>query len=129
MTAKIDSSIYFAIRNARTHEQIGWKCKDSPRIFVPIDGELENFIVRYGALTNYNMGNAIELYDTYKKTVDRFVILYAFKRVGLSTISGNIEYDVLEAEMGNLEMLEIIDIHNKKEFLNVDPTTDAPKKQ
>jgi hypothetical protein len=66
------------------------------------------------------MGLAVELYDVDKQSVERFAIIYAFKLRDVNHLLGTAQYDVLEATVGNLEMLEIIDVHNKKESQNVD---------
>jgi hypothetical protein len=125
----MDTKVYFSIRNGKTHEHMGWKLKYGNLVISPILGELENFILEYNAVNNYDMGNAVELYDVDKQVVDHFAILYSFKCKGLTTLKDNFKYEVLEAEVKNLEMLEIIDKHNKKEFLNVDPTVDLSPKQ
>lgn len=116
----MQSSNFLVIRNARTHAELGFKEIGTCRITVPVNGELENFIVRYQALNNYDMGNVVELYDREKQLVIRFAILYSFKKVGTNDTSSHSHnyYDVLEEPLENLEMIEILDTYNKKERKN-----------
>lgn len=124
----MDTNFFFSIRNTKTHEQMGWKEKVGGRIYIPINGEMENFIAEYNASKNYYIGNAVELYDVDKQLVDHFAVLYSFKYRYLSTLADVIEYDILEETLSNLEMLEIIDKSNKKESFSVDHNIDISPK-
>lgn len=102
----------FNIRNVRTGAILGEKEKEGPSIFVPVNGQIENFIQTYNALKNYDMGNAVELYDTELKKVDHFALFYSFKKGSYNPLSKKQEYRVLEETLSNLDILELINQYN-----------------
>ena len=102
----------FEIRDIRTGTVIGTKEKTGASIFVPVNGQIEDFIKNYNALENYDMGNAVEMYDKDLKKVDHFALLYSFKKGDYIASLQKQEYRVLEATLSNLDTLELIYQYN-----------------
>jgi len=109
----MDSNKYFQIRDVRSSDVIGYKERKGDFIFVPETGQVENFIVHYNALNNFDMGMAVELFDEVTTKVDHFALLYAFKECDKLTSSLNREYRILEVPLTNLDILELIYQYNK----------------
>jgi hypothetical protein len=103
---------YFQIRDIRTRSVLGTKEKYGDSIFVPVSGQVEDFIKNYNALINYDMGEAVELYDQDLKKVDHFALLYSFKKADYNAYMQKQEYRVLEAALSNLDTLELINQYN-----------------
>jgi hypothetical protein len=103
---------YFEIRDVKTGNILGTKEKNGPSIFVPVSGQIEDFIRNYNALENYDMGETVELYDQDFKKVDHFAIIYAFKKADYNASTLTQEYKILEEKLTNLETLEILYQHN-----------------
>lgn len=114
----MDIEKYFVIRNVQTHNETGFKEKEGSTIFVPLGGEIEDFIKQYNVLKNYEMGITIELYDKKTKMVDHFSIIFAFISHD-TTQKGYFTYSVLEERIDNLEVLEILDKHKEINSKNI----------
>lgn len=108
----MDTKNTYQIRDIKSGNIIGVKNEDS--IVVPEKGQIEDFVIQYQALENYDMGMVAEIYDQDIKKVDRFVILYAFKEVVREPSLKSREFRVLEASLSNLDVLEIIHQSNAK---------------
>ena len=117
MVTKFDSSSCFSLRDPLSKEFIGYKNKIGEVIYVPQYENIDQFVKTYNAVNNFDMGMAVEVVNQDTDRADRFCIIYAFRvpNSDLELEKGYTAYRVYEAELTNLEFMDLISRHKNKE--------------